>query len=37
VAAGRAIRMSIIVVVLINVLMSLVLFGGVNFTARLVG
>ena len=37
VAAGRAIRMSIIVVVLINLLMSLVLFGGVNFTARLVG
>jgi phospholipid/cholesterol/gamma-HCH transport system permease protein len=37
VAAGRAIRMSIIVVVLINLLLSLVLFGGVNFTARLVG
>lgn len=37
VAAGRAIRLSIIVIVLINLLMSLVLFGGVNFTARLVG
>ena len=37
VAAGRAIRLSIILVVLINLLMSLVLFGGVNITARLVG
>jgi phospholipid/cholesterol/gamma-HCH transport system permease protein len=37
VAAGRAIRLSIIVIVLLNLLMSLVLFGGVNFTARLVG
>ena len=37
VAAGRAIRLSIIVVVLVNLLMSLVMFGGVNFTARLVG
>ncbi|HVX23239.1 MAG TPA: ABC transporter permease [Acidimicrobiales bacterium] len=37
VAAGRAIRLSIIVVVLLNLLLSLVLFGGVNFTARLVG
>jgi phospholipid/cholesterol/gamma-HCH transport system permease protein len=37
VAAGRAIRLSIIVVVLVNLLMSLVLFGGVNVTAKLVG
>ena len=37
VAAGRAIRLSIIVVVVLNLLMSLILFGGVNFTARLVG
>jgi phospholipid/cholesterol/gamma-HCH transport system permease protein len=37
VAAGRAIRLSIILVVLTNLLLSLVLFGGVNFTARLVG
>jgi phospholipid/cholesterol/gamma-HCH transport system permease protein len=37
VAAGRAIRLSIISVVVINLLMSLILFGGVNITARLVG
>ena len=37
VAAGRAIRLSIILVVLLNLLMSLVFFGGVNVTARLVG
>ena len=37
VAAGRAIRLSIIVVVLVNLLLSLVLFGGAHFTARLVG
>ena len=37
VAAGRAIRLSIIVVVLLNLFLSMVLFGGVNVTARLVG
>jgi phospholipid/cholesterol/gamma-HCH transport system permease protein len=37
VAAGRAIRLSIIVVVLLNLLLSLVLFGGINITAKLVG
>ncbi|MGH9082475.1 MAG: MlaE family ABC transporter permease [Acidimicrobiales bacterium] len=37
VAAGRAIRLSIIVIVLINLFLSLVLFGGINVTARLVG
>jgi phospholipid/cholesterol/gamma-HCH transport system permease protein len=37
VAAGRAIRLSIILVVVVNLFMSLVLFGGVNVTARLVG
>ena len=37
VAAGRAIRLSIILVVVINLIMSLILFGGVNVTARLVG
>ena len=37
VAAGRAIRLSIILVVVVNLLLSLVLFGGVNVTARLVG
>lgn len=37
VAAGRAIRLSIIVVVLLNLFLSMVLFGGVNITARLVG
>jgi len=37
VAAGRAIRLSIILVVLVNLLLSIVLFGGVNITARLVG
>jgi phospholipid/cholesterol/gamma-HCH transport system permease protein len=37
VAAGRAIRLSIILVVVVNLIMSLILFGGVNVTARLVG
>jgi phospholipid/cholesterol/gamma-HCH transport system permease protein len=37
VAAGRAIRLSIILVVVVNLILSLVLFGGVNVTARLVG
>lgn len=37
VAAGRAIRLSIIVIVLLNLFLSMVLFGGVNITARLVG
>jgi len=37
VAAGRAIRLSIILVVVVNLFMSLILFGGVNATARLVG
>jgi len=37
VAAGRAIRLSIIVVVLLDLLMSLVMFGGASATARLVG
>ena len=37
VAAGRAIRLSIIVVVLLNLFLSMVLFGGINVTARLVG
>jgi len=37
VAAGRAIRLSIIVVVVLNLLMSLVFFGGINVTAKLVG
>ncbi len=37
VAAGRAIRISIIVVVVLNFLLSLVMFGGTNATARLVG
>lgn len=37
VAAGRAIRLSIIVVVLLNLFLSMVLFGGVDITARLVG
>ncbi|NNN20579.1 MAG: ABC transporter permease [Acidimicrobiales bacterium] len=37
VAAGRAIRLSIIAVVLANLLMSLVMFGGTVTTARLVG
>jgi phospholipid/cholesterol/gamma-HCH transport system permease protein len=36
-AAGRAIRLSIIVVVLLDLLMSLVMFGGASATARLVG
>jgi phospholipid/cholesterol/gamma-HCH transport system permease protein len=37
VAAGRAIRLSIILVVVVNLFLSLILFGGVNATARLVG
>ncbi len=37
VAAGRAIRVSIIVVVLLNLLLSTVMFGGASSTARLVG
>ncbi|HEY1826588.1 MAG TPA: ABC transporter permease [Acidimicrobiales bacterium] len=37
VAAGRAIRLSIILVVVTNLFMSLILFGGVNASARLVG
>ena len=37
VAAGRAIRLSIILVVVVNLFMSLILFGGVNATAKLVG
>jgi phospholipid/cholesterol/gamma-HCH transport system permease protein len=37
VAAGRAIRLSIIVVVLLDLLLSLVMFGGSSATARLVG
>ncbi len=37
VAVGRAIRLSIIMIVLVNLLMSLVLFGGINVTAKLVG
>ncbi|MGP0031025.1 MAG: MlaE family ABC transporter permease [Acidimicrobiales bacterium] len=37
VAAGRAIRLSIILIVVVNLILSLVLFGGVNVTARLVG
>jgi len=37
VAAGRAIRLSIILVVVVNLILSLELFGGVNVTARLVG
>lgn len=37
VAAGRAIRTSIIAVVVLNLLLSLVLFGGTTTTARLVG
>lgn len=37
VAAGRAIRISIIVVVLLNLLLSTVMFGGASSTARLVG
>jgi phospholipid/cholesterol/gamma-HCH transport system permease protein len=37
VAAGRAIRLSIILIVVVNLFMSLILFGGVNATARLVG
>jgi len=37
VAAGRAIRISIIVVVVLNFLMSIMMFGGATSTARLVG
>lgn len=37
VAAGRAIRLSIILVVLLDLLMSLVMFGGTSSTAHLVG
>jgi phospholipid/cholesterol/gamma-HCH transport system permease protein len=37
VAAGRAIRASIITVVLLNLLLSTLLFSGVSSTARLVG
>jgi phospholipid/cholesterol/gamma-HCH transport system permease protein len=37
VAAGRAIRLSIILVVVVNLFMSLILFGGVNASAKLVG
>jgi phospholipid/cholesterol/gamma-HCH transport system permease protein len=37
VAAGRAIRISIIAVVLLNLLLSTVMFGGASSTARLVG
>jgi hypothetical protein len=36
VAAGRAIRLSIIVIVLLNLLGSLIFFGGQG-TARIVG
>ncbi len=37
VAVGRAIRVSIIGVVILNLLMSMVMFGGPSATARLVG
>ncbi len=37
VAAGRAIRLSIILVVVVNLILSLVLFGGAHASARLVG
>ncbi|MDA8381254.1 MAG: ABC transporter permease [Actinomycetota bacterium] len=37
IAAGRAIRLSIIAIVVINLLLSLVMFGGTTTTARLVG
>jgi phospholipid/cholesterol/gamma-HCH transport system permease protein len=37
VAAGRAIRISIIAVVVLNFLLSLILFGGAGSTAKLVG
>ncbi|MGH8996136.1 MAG: MlaE family ABC transporter permease [Acidimicrobiales bacterium] len=37
VAVGRAIRLSIIMIVLVNLLLSLILFGGINVTAKLVG
>jgi phospholipid/cholesterol/gamma-HCH transport system permease protein len=37
VAAGRAIRVSIITVVVLNFLLSILLFGGAGSTARLVG
>jgi phospholipid/cholesterol/gamma-HCH transport system permease protein len=37
VAAGRAIRVSIIVVVILNLILSQVMFGGASSTAQLVG
>jgi phospholipid/cholesterol/gamma-HCH transport system permease protein len=37
VAAGRAIRISIIVVVILNLILSQVMFGGASSTAQLVG
>jgi len=37
VAAGRAIRISIIMVVVLNLLLSTIMFGGASSTARLVG
>lgn len=37
VAAGRAIRVSIIAVVVLNFILSIILFGGAGSTARLVG
>ncbi len=37
VAAGRAIRLSIILIVLLNLFLSLVMFGGDSNTARLLG
>ncbi len=37
VAAGRAIRISIIAVVILNLILSTVMFGGTSSTARLVG
>jgi phospholipid/cholesterol/gamma-HCH transport system permease protein len=37
VAAGRAIRLSIILVVVVNLILSLILFGGAHPSARLVG
>ncbi|MGH9028768.1 MAG: MlaE family ABC transporter permease [Acidimicrobiales bacterium] len=37
VAAGRAIRISIIVIVILNLILSTVMFGGASSTARLVG
>jgi phospholipid/cholesterol/gamma-HCH transport system permease protein len=37
VAAGRAIRLSIILIVIVNFVLSLIMFGGLSSTARLVG